>query len=161
MLPDVDTSKYQHRESVTVDASPEAVYDMVSDVTRMGEWSPVCTGGEWHDDSQTSFTGTNVTPERTWQTKCRVDVAERGKEFTFTNLGMEGDTELVRWSYTFAAKGDGTEVTESWQVLPDYDVFLNRIVPDMDVAQYLDGVKPVTQQGMADTLAKLKAAAEA
>jgi hypothetical protein len=30
----------------------------------------------------------------------------------------------------------------------------------MDVSEYLDGVKPVTQQGMADTLAKLKAAAE-
>ena len=31
-----------HRESILVTATPEAVYDLVSDVTRTGEWSPVC-----------------------------------------------------------------------------------------------------------------------
>ena len=54
----------------------------------------------------------------------------------------------------------GTEVTESWQVLENYDGFLTKLVPGMDVAQYLDGVKPVTQQGMAETLANLKSVAE-
>ena len=156
----MDTSKYQHTETIVIDAAPEAVYGLVSDVTRMGEWSPVCTAGEWHDDSQSSFTGTNTTPDRTWQTKCRVDVAEPGVEFAFTNLGMEGDAELVRWGYTFRAVDGGTEVTETWQVLEHYDEFLTKLVPGMDVAQYLDGVKPVTQQGMAETLANLKAVAE-
>jgi len=159
-LPPVDTSKYQHTETVVIAASPAAVYDLVSDITRMGEWSPVCTAGEWHDDTQASFTGTNTTPDRTWQTKCRVDVADPGVEFAFTNLGMEGDAELVRWGYTFRAVDGGTEVTESWQVLENYDEFLTKLVPGMDVAQYLDGVKPVTQQGMAETLANLKAVAE-
>jgi Polyketide cyclase / dehydrase and lipid transport len=157
----VDTTLYQHSETVTVAASPEAAYDLVADITRMGEWSPVCTAGEWDDGGHSWFTGTNTTPERTWQTKCRVDVAEPGKEFTFVNCGMEGDVELVRWSYTFAGKPAGTEVTESWQVLSGYEGFMHRFVPDMDVAGYLDGVKPVTQQGMAETLAKLKASAEA
>ena len=156
----MDTSKYQHTETVTIAASPEEVYDLVSDVTRMGEWSPVCKAGEWHDDGRTSFTGTNTTPDRTWQTKCRVDVAERGVEFAFTNLGMEGDAELVRWGYTFRPVDGGTQVTESWQVLENYDEFLTKLVPGMDVAQYLDGVKPVTQQGMAETLANLKSVAE-
>jgi uncharacterized protein YndB with AHSA1/START domain len=156
----MDTSNYQHTETITIAAPPEEVYDLVSDVTRMGEWSPVCTEGVWHDDGQTSFTGTNTTPDRTWQTKCRVDVAERGVEFAFTNLGMEGDAELVRWGYTFRPVDGGSEVTESWQVLENYDEFLTKLVPGMDVAQYLDGVKPVTQQGMAETLANLKAVAE-
>jgi hypothetical protein len=156
----VDLTPYQHQESITVAASPEVVYNLVADVTRMGEWSPVCTAGEWHDDTRTSFTGTNTTPDRTWQTKCRVDVAEPGKEFAFVNLGMEGDAELVRWGYTFRAVDDGTEVTESWQVLPGYDAFLNKIAPSLDVGEYLAGVKPVTEQGMAETLARLKAVAE-
>lgn len=30
-------------------ASPEAVYDAISDVTRMGEWSEECHACEWHD----------------------------------------------------------------------------------------------------------------
>src|SRR5262245_13745434 len=156
----MDVTPYQHTETVTIAAPPEAVYALVADVTRMGEWSPVCTGGEWHDDTQSSFTGTNTTPERTWQTKCRVEVAEPGAEFTFVNMGMEGDGDLVRWGYTFREVDGGTEVTESWQVLEHYDEFLTKLVPGMDVAQYLDGVKPVTQQGMAETLSNLKAVAE-
>jgi uncharacterized protein YndB with AHSA1/START domain len=31
----------------TIAASPDALWKMVSDVTRMGEWSPENTGGEW------------------------------------------------------------------------------------------------------------------
>ena len=46
------------------------------------------------------------------------------------------------------------------RIIEHYDEFLTKLVPGMDVAQYLDGVKPVTQQGMADTLANLKAVAE-
>jgi polyketide cyclase/dehydrase/lipid transport protein len=37
-----------HREaSIEIHASPEAVYDLVSDLPRMGEWSPENIGGEW------------------------------------------------------------------------------------------------------------------
>jgi Polyketide cyclase / dehydrase and lipid transport len=31
------------------DASPEVLYEMVSDLPRMGEWSPENTGGRWVD----------------------------------------------------------------------------------------------------------------
>lgn len=157
----MDLTPYQHTETVVVAASPEALYDLVSDITRMGEWSPVCTGGQWDDDTHTWFTGTNATPERTWQTRCRVEVAERGREFTFVNCGFEGDVELVRWSYTFTPVDGGTQVSESWTVLDDYPAFLGRVAPSLDVAEYLKGVVPTTKQGMAETLARLKAAAEA
>jgi hypothetical protein len=32
-----------------IDAPPEAIYDLVADVTWMGEWSPECIGCEWVD----------------------------------------------------------------------------------------------------------------
>lgn len=156
----MDLTPYQLSESVTIAASPEAVYDLVADITRMGEWSPVCTSAVWDDDEHIWFSGTNTTPERTWTTKCRVEVAERGKEFTFVNCGMAGDTELVRWSYTFEPDGAGTKVTEHWKVLDGYPTFMASVAPGMDVAQYLDGVKPNTQQSIQQTLANLKAAAE-
>jgi hypothetical protein len=39
-----------HREaSLDIHASPEAVYDLVSDLPRMGEWSPENIGGEWQN----------------------------------------------------------------------------------------------------------------
>ena len=161
MLPPVDITKYQHAETVTVAASPEAVYDLVADVTRMGEWSPVCVGGVWDGEGKSWFVGSNKSGELAWDTRCRVDVAERGKEFTFTNCGFDGGTELVRWSYRFAPAGDGCEVTEVWEVLPTYPDFIAKLVPNMTPAEYLDGVLPTTQAGMAETLAKLKAVAEA
>jgi hypothetical protein len=156
----MDLTPYNHTETLTVAASPEAVYDLVADVTRMGEWSPVCKSAEWDGESRQWFSGTNVIPERTWTTRCRIDVAERGKEFTFVNCGSDGDTDLVRWSYAFAAAGDGTEVTEHWQVLPGFGEFMSRLAPGMDVIAYLDSVVDSTREGMRQTLANLKAGAE-
>jgi hypothetical protein len=156
----MDLTPYRHTETVIVAASPEAVYDLVADITRMGEWSPVCTAGEWVDDTRSSFLGTNARGDFTWQTTCRVDVAERGKEFTFVNRGQSGDEDLVRWSYTFVATPGGTEVTEAWEVLTGYEPSMARLLPDLNLEEYLDGVKPATQSGMAETLAKVKAAAE-
>ncbi len=156
----MDLTPYRHVESVTVAAPPEVVYELVADVTRMGEWSPVCTTAVWVDDSRSSFVGTNDNGSFTWQTTCRVDVAESGREFTFVNRGMNGDEELVRWSYTFEPVDGGTLLTESWEVLPEYEPSMTRLMPDMDLQEYLDGVKPVTQAGMATTIANVKAAAE-
>ena len=88
------------------------------------------------------------------------DVAEPGKEFTFTNLGMDASRELVRWSYTFAAAGDGSAVSEHWEVLPGYGDFWASVAPDSNVEDYLDSVVDRTHSGIAETLANLKAAAE-
>ena len=60
---------------------------MVSDVTRIGEWSPVCKACWWDEGSAAHvgdwFTGRNVLPDRTWETRSEVIVAERGREFAF------------------------------------------------------------------------------
>ena len=32
---------------MTIDAPPERVWDLVTAITRMGEWSPESTGGRW------------------------------------------------------------------------------------------------------------------
>ncbi|MBA3523783.1 MAG: SRPBCC family protein [Geodermatophilaceae bacterium] len=107
-----------HSESIVVAASPESLYDLVSDVTRIGEWSPVCRAC-WWDDGDTAtvgawFTGRNELPGRTWETRSVVVAAERGQEFAFVVGGA-----LVRWSFTFVPVGEGTRVTESWEFLPD------------------------------------------
>ena len=65
-----ETSVRSHQESVTVAASAERLYDLVSDITRTGEWSPVCTSCRWDDESKAGqmgawFTGYNELPPRT------------------------------------------------------------------------------------------------
>jgi hypothetical protein len=162
----VDVSGYRHAGSVSIDRPPEAVYAIVSDVTRVGELSPVCQGGTWDDPAQAGrvgawFTGHNAIGEFTWDTHCRVSVAEPSREFEFVNYGPSGDAELVRWGYALEPDGAGTKATESWQVLPSYPDFVRSGDPNADVTARLDGMAQMARDGITETLANLKRVAEA
>ncbi|HEX7166251.1 MAG TPA: SRPBCC family protein, partial [Acidimicrobiales bacterium] len=54
--------------STTIGAPPDAVHAIVSDVTRMGEWSPECVRCEWKDAARTRFKGYNRRGIRRWST---------------------------------------------------------------------------------------------
>ena len=113
-----ETSIRSHQESVTVEASAEKIYDLVSDITRTGEWSPVCRSCWWDDESQAGqvgawFTGHNELPHRTWETRSEVVAAERSREFAWVVGGS-----FVRWGFTLAPAGRATVLTESWVFLP-------------------------------------------
>jgi hypothetical protein len=96
---------------------PEDLYDLVADITRMGAWSPICKECWWDDGDGPQvgawFTGRNVLPDRTWETRSEVVAADRGREFAFIVNGT-----WTRWGYTFTAVDGGTEMTESWEFLP-------------------------------------------
>jgi hypothetical protein len=161
----MDVSGYHYEESITINAAPEDVYAIVSDVARMGDLSPVCTGGAWKDDAQAAkegawFTGSNAIGDYTWDTHCQVIAAVPGKEFAWINHGPNGDVELVRWGYLFEPEGDGTKVTETWQVLPAYVEFTQAGDPTMDVKPRIDGMKQMAIDGIRGTLASLKRVAE-
>jgi hypothetical protein len=78
-----------------------------------------------------------------------------------SNHGPNGDVELVRWGYAFEPEGDGTTVTETWQVLPAYPGFVSAGNPDMDVKARIDGMQLMAREGIKETLANLKKVAEA
>ncbi len=44
---DVERGHTVDEASVTIAAAPERVWALVTDITRMGEWSPESTGGRW------------------------------------------------------------------------------------------------------------------
>jgi len=161
----MNVSGYNHSGSITISRPPEVVYAIVSDVTRIGELSPVCQSAEWDDPDKAGeegawFTGHNAIGEFTWDTHCKVIAAKPGQEFTFINHGPTGDAELVRWGYTFEPKGDSTQATESWQVLPAYPDFVSAGDPTFDVKGRIDGMAQMARDGIKDTLANLKRAAE-
>jgi uncharacterized protein YndB with AHSA1/START domain len=152
----------RHADSITIARPPEAVYALVADVTRMGEWSPVCKECWWDEDTEPGavgswFTGRNVLPERTWETHCEVVAAEPGKEFTFLVNGRE--MPFVRWSYTFAPAGDGTELTETWEPQPAILAYFASASEDGGAAM-LEERAELARTGIAETLAAIKAAAE-
>jgi uncharacterized protein YndB with AHSA1/START domain len=83
---------YELSDSITIAASPSEVFNLVSDITRTGEWSAQCYQAEWNDDAATdpaargvgaTFTGHNRKPGREWSTVSEVVTWEPGREFSW------------------------------------------------------------------------------
>jgi len=148
-----------HQQSIVIEATPEALYDVVSDITRTGEWSPVCTACWWDDPCEAGqigawFTGRNELPERTWETRSQIAAADRGREFTWIVGGS-----FVRWSFTFDPDGNATKLTESWQFLPTGIAMFQEKYADQAAAE-IDARTRQVQDGIPRTLAAIKRIAE-
>ncbi|MEO8898019.1 MAG: SRPBCC family protein [Candidatus Dormibacter sp.] len=103
---------------VEVAALAEAIYDLVADMPRMGEWSPECERVEWTGGASgpavgVGFVGHNRIGWHRWSTHGRVTTAERGSEFAFDVRSLF-DLPVALWSYRFETTAGGAcLVTES------------------------------------------------
>lgn len=100
-----------------IPAPPQEVWALVSDLTRMGEWSPEATGGRWLKGATgpevgARFKGTNEAGGKKWATTCEVVESVPGERFTFRVF--VGPIKVAIWTYTFEPADAGTLVTESW-----------------------------------------------
>jgi uncharacterized protein YndB with AHSA1/START domain len=112
------------QDSVTVhiDAPIAEVWSLVSDVTRIGEFSPETFEAEWLDGATgpevgATFRGHVKRNEKGpiyWST-CKVLVCEPEQEFTFGVV--QGGNVVNTWGYRLAeAEGGGTDVTEFYEL---------------------------------------------
>ncbi|MDH3680812.1 MAG: SRPBCC family protein [Acidimicrobiia bacterium] len=144
-----------HTETVEIDASADEVYALVSDITRMGEWSLENVGGDWLGGATGAvgdrFEGHNKIGDREWSVICHVTKAEPGSEFQFVT--GDPDAPYVRWSYRLAGSSP-TTVTEVWDV--------EQLPPTLVDAgpERLASRADAVRAGMAQTLAGIKATAE-
>jgi hypothetical protein len=109
---------FRYAESIVVQAPAESVYDLVTDIGRTGEWSPICRECRWRDSARAEpgawFVGHNEADGQVWETESQVVVAERGREFAWLVGG-----QYVRWSYRFEQLGpESSRLTEGWEFLP-------------------------------------------
>lgn len=153
------TSIRSHQESVTVEASAETLYDLVCDITRTGEWSPVCTSCWWDDEAEAGqvgawFTGHNELPNRTWETRSVVVAAERGREFASVVGGS-----FVRWGFRLTPAETGPTLTESWEFLPGGIAMFEEKFGDDAHVQIADRTRQALA-GIPKTLAAIKRIAE-
>jgi hypothetical protein len=141
-------------------AGADDLYGMVSDLPRIGEWSPECENVTWEGDvtvpvENTTFVGHNaVGPGRRirYSRHGRVLVADPGREFAF--ITDEGGRESTVWRYRFEPRDEArTLVTESYEVrwIPTWARILD--VPTNRHKQLLSGMRT--------TLERLRATAEA
>ena len=91
---------------------------MVSDLPRMGEWSPENNGGTWIKGANgpavgARFQGANSNGSKSWKTVSVVKRAERGQIFSFAVA--VGPVKVATWTYRFDSADGGTRVTETTQ----------------------------------------------
>ncbi len=116
MTPDVEVSR-------TIAASPEAVFAALTDITRMGEWSPETYRAEWNDGATAaavgaSFTGHNRNGDREWTTEATVVDLVPNERFFFDC--MVGDFVFAKWGYSIEPTDGGCRVTEySQNLIPE------------------------------------------
>ena len=101
--------------STVIRATPAEVYDVVSNVSRIPEWSPECVRAVWIDE--TTFRGTNRRRFGRWTTQARVVAAEPAHEFAFAVQLGGGD--FTRWSYQMEQHADGCRLTEEVRMCVD------------------------------------------
>jgi hypothetical protein len=141
-----------------VSADPVNVYRLVSDITRMGEWSPDTTSAGWLGGTREAgpgarFRGHNRRGFRRWATTCTVISAEPGRRFAFRVSA--GPFPIAEWSYDFVAVDGGCEVTEGWD--DQRPGWLRQLAPIvMGIPDYAEH----NERSMHTTLAALKRAAE-
>jgi uncharacterized protein YndB with AHSA1/START domain len=146
--------------SVTTEiaAPSDEVWAMVSDLTRMHEWSPENDGTTWLKGATgavpgADFKGINSAGKRKWATKGTVVEVEPGRLLSFrvTAFGMK----VARWTYRIEPIAGGCAVTETWD--DERGAF---IAATGKAATGVGDRKAHNRAGMEATLRNLKAAAE-
>lgn len=103
--------------SRTVAATPDRVWSVVGDVTRMPEWSEDLEGVELlAGDGRSAgsrFRGNNRSGSRAWSMTCVIDAYDEGRSLEFHTENDEGEVR-TRWWYRLAPAGSGTAVTEGF-----------------------------------------------
>src|SRR5277367_5812141 len=111
-----------HEEAtVHIAAPPESIWDLVSDVTKIGRYSPETFEAEWLEGATGPAVGAKFRGHvkrngkgPIYWTTCTVIACEPGRAFSF-GVGPSAKPLNV-WGYRLEPAGDGTDVTESFQL---------------------------------------------
>jgi uncharacterized protein YndB with AHSA1/START domain len=143
---------------ITIAAPPEAVWMVVSDVTRVGEWSGECRGCEWIGDAAapavgSRFRGRNRRGGMRWSRVNEVVLAEKPNTLVWRTVPRFPYPDSVEWRLSLDKSATGTQVSQS---------FIVRSIPRiMEWALWV--VMPAHRDrtgDLADDLARLKVLVE-
>jgi hypothetical protein len=144
-----------------VEATPELLYDIVSDVTRTPELSPEVVKCTWVKGATGPAVGARFRAVNSagrgpnWPNWPVVVTADRGREFSFSRTEPFAGT--LEWRYRFVPEGSGTRVIESYTVTKPVTIVGWFLIGT------LSGLKDRTgdlRRGMTVTLDRLAAVAE-
>ena len=143
--------------SIDIDRPPAEVFEAISDITRIGEWSPECMAARWvggatgpgvgarfEGDNKAVIGGLTL---KKWTTTSEVTACVPGEVFEFVAEGY------TTWRYELKPSASGTTVTESFSFVSPTG--LQKFIYEGVMKRSKAMVK-----GMGATLVKIKASLE-
>jgi uncharacterized protein YndB with AHSA1/START domain len=111
--------EFHGHASARVNATPQEVFDLITDVSRLPEWNAaieavlerppaLAEGAEWT---------IKMHPPRVpaWKSVSRVEEFDRDRRrFAYETRNADGNPSYVRWAWEVVDAGHGTEVTVTW-----------------------------------------------
>ena len=111
----------QGSATVHMAAPADQIWNLITDVHRIGRYSPEVFEAEWLNGATGPALGARFRGHvkrneigPVYWTVCRVTACEPGREFGFEVL--VGDRAVNNWHYRLAPSGGGTDVTESFRM---------------------------------------------
>lgn len=144
--------------TIDIDATPEKVWSVVSDLKRMGEWSPQCAKMIVRGTPVSIGTRTiniNRRGPLVWPTTAKVVRFEPNREIAF----RVAENHTV-WSYTLTEGTTGVTLTERREATNGQTTTVSRVLVDRMFGG-ADSFEAELHEGMNETLGKIKRAAEA
>ena len=111
----------ENRVSVTVAAGVDEVWDVLCDVTRVGEWSHECVDAEWLDGAREAvpgarFRGRNRAGRVRWGRVCEIVAVER-YELVWITVATALYRDSVEWRITLTEVEGGTSISQEFRAL--------------------------------------------
>ncbi|MFF0634390.1 hemerythrin domain-containing protein [Nocardia sp. NPDC004151] len=119
------------RQEFATSASPQQIWEILADVTRVGEWSHECRSARWLDGATAAapgarFVGNSRSGVMRWSRTCTITVLDAPRELGWvTHGGVCGDN--TEWRYTLEPSEGGTRIVQTYRVL-SMPMWFDRIV---------------------------------
>jgi hypothetical protein len=117
---------------VVSDASPEAVWDVVADVTRVGEWSHECQAAAWVGGADAArpgarFRGRNHAGRFGWTRTNEIVSVDPPRELVWRTVRSSLYRDSTEWRITIEPVESGSRIVQSFEVL-ELSPFVDRLI---------------------------------
>ena len=170
------TETFRVDATTEIRADPAAVFAYVSDLTRCGDWSPECVGGEWSEGEPAAvgsvFTAHNhrepdvvawaPVVRGDWTTECEVVESVAPRVFSWAMRTKDGRAQESVWSFTVEPTAGGSVLTHAFWMgeLTEGMRGILHGMSDAEVKKFLDDWSDKIDGDMRQSLVRIKAALE-
>lgn len=126
-----ETSAPSARGTVHIDAAPETVYALITNLSALTDCAEETVAMHWRKGDSArpgaKFSGANRNGSHSWNTSCTVTDAEPARLFAFDVRASM--LPVSRWSYEITPTDGGCQVTEStWDHRPRWLLGISRLI---------------------------------